>query len=101
MSEIDSVTESNCQARTLVGRHRAWTRGVLWTAWLMVPLGLCCFGCPFATLSLFSPETNKSLWGFSDEGSPPAQLLGVIGVGLVSFLVGTPVGIVLLWRLSG
>ena len=32
MSEIVSVTESNCQARTLVGRHRAWTRGVLWTA---------------------------------------------------------------------
>jgi hypothetical protein len=70
MSGIDSVTESNCEARTLVGRHRDWTRGVLWTAWLMVPLGLCSYGAPFATLSLFSPETNKSLWGFSDDGSP-------------------------------
>jgi hypothetical protein len=98
MSGIDSVTESNCQARTLVGRHRAWTRGVLWTAWLMVPLGLCSCGAPLATLFLFGPETADSLWGFSNEG-----LAGMvaIGVGLVSFLVGTPVGIVWLWRLSG
>src|ERR1700722_7342664 len=68
MSGVVSVAESNCQARALVGPYRAWTRCVLWTAWLMVPLGLCSFGAPFATLFLFGPETDESLWGFHGGG---------------------------------
>jgi hypothetical protein len=98
MSGVVSVTESNCQARELVGRYRAWTRRVLWTAWLMVPLGICSWGAPFATLFLFGPETSHSLWEIAGEG---LALPVAFGLGLVFFLIGTSVGIVLLGRLPG